>query len=104
MIDAAPLRASRVESALFAVIFLFLSLPQAAAINLVPVVSSLSSPIFAGHSGDGTNRLFIVEQPGVIRVAPAGSSAASVFLDIHAKVLSGGERGLLGLAFHPSYQ
>jgi glucose/arabinose dehydrogenase len=81
-----------------------LSAASLAAIQLVPVVSSgLSSPIFAGHAGDGSNRLFIVERGGVIRVLQPGASAPTEFLDIHTKVLAGGERGLLGLAFHPQY-
>jgi hypothetical protein len=52
---------------------------------------------------DGTNRLFIVEQPGRIDVLQPGATTPTVFLDITGKVLSGGEQGLLGLAFHPDY-
>jgi glucose/arabinose dehydrogenase len=75
-----------------------------AAIQLIPVVSSgLSSPIFVGNAGDGSHRLFIVEQGGVIRVLQPSLSVPTVFLDIHTRVLAGGERGLLGLAFHPQY-
>jgi hypothetical protein len=77
--------------------------PLLAATQLVPVVTGLSSPVFVGHAGDGSNRLFIVEQDGVIRVVQPGGSTAAVFLDIGSRVLSGGERGLLGLAFHPQY-
>src|SRR5258706_13378548 len=80
------------------------SAPLLAAIDVVPVVSGLTSPIFAGHAGDGTHRLFIVEQPGVIKVLQPASSTPTVFLDIQSRVLSGGERGLLGLAFHPGYE
>jgi hypothetical protein len=78
--------------------------PLFAAIQLVPVVSSgLASPLFVGHAGDGSNRLFIVEQGGTVRVLQSGASAATVFLDIRSKVTAGGEQGLLGLAFHPQY-
>jgi glucose/arabinose dehydrogenase len=77
--------------------------PLSAATQLVPVVTGLSSPVFVGHAGDGSNRLFIVEQGGAIRVVQPGGSTATVFLDINSRVLSGGERGLLGLAFHPQY-
>jgi glucose/sorbosone dehydrogenase/BACON domain-containing protein/all-beta uncharacterized protein len=74
------------------------------AIQLDPVVSTgLSSPVFVGHAGDGSNRLFIVEQGGFIRVLQPGSSTPTLFLDIHTKVVAGGEQGLLGLAFHPQY-
>jgi glucose/arabinose dehydrogenase len=71
---------------------------------LVPVVSSgISNPTSVGNAGDGSNRLFIVERDGIIRVLQPGSSTPTVFLDIRTKVVSGGEQGLLGLAFHPLY-
>ena len=74
------------------------------AIQLTPIVSSgLSSPTFVTHAGDATNRLFITEQRGVVRVLQPGASVSTVFLDISARIASGGERGLLGLAFHPRY-
>ncbi len=86
-----------------AAVFLCLS-SLGAAITLVPVVpSGLTSPIFAGNAGDNSNRLFIVEQGGIIRVLQPGASTPTQFLDISSKVLAGGERGLLGLAFHPQY-
>src|SRR5262245_16202433 len=74
-----------------------------AEVQLISIVSGLSSPIFVTHSHDGSNRLFIVEQPGVIKVLHRGSSTPAVFLDIRSKVSLGSERGLLGLAFHPQY-
>ncbi len=57
------------------------------------------------HPDNDTNRLWVVEQGGVIQVFPDDSSIAAtkVFLDIHDSVASGGELGLLGLAFHPHY-
>jgi glucose/arabinose dehydrogenase len=73
------------------------------AIQLQTIISGLSSTVFVTHARDGTNRLFIIEQAGVIRVAQPGASSTTVFLDITSRVLSGGERGLLGLAFHPQY-
>jgi glucose/arabinose dehydrogenase len=76
---------------------------RAGAIELVPVASGLASPVFVGHAGDGSNRLFILEQAGVVKVLQPGASTPTDFLDIRAQVLSGGERGLLGLAFHPQY-
>src|SRR5262245_8905368 len=76
----------------------------AVSIQLEPVVTSgLSSPVLVGNAHDGTNRLFIVEQGGIIKVLQPGSSTPTVFLNITTTVLSGGERGLLGLAFHPQY-
>ena len=82
----------------------FLSTVASAAIQLTPVVpSGLASPVFVGHAGDGSNRLFIIEQAGVIRVLQPYSSTPTTFLDIRSKILAGDERGLLGLAFHPQY-
>ena len=89
---------------LFAAVLFCLSPSLLAAIQLIPVVSSgLSSPVFVGNARDGSNRLFIVEQGGVIRILLPGASTPTVFLDIHTRVVAGGEQGLLGLAFHPSY-
>ncbi len=55
------------------------------------------------HAGDGSGRLFLVEQPGRVRVLVDGAEADLPFLDITARVRSGGERGLLSLAFAPDY-
>ena len=54
---------------------------------------------------DGTNRLFVVSQPGYIYSFENNSSTSNfdTFLDISANTLSGGEKGLLGLAFHPNF-
>lgn len=74
-------------------------------VNAFPNLS-FSIPVFLTHSGDGTNRIFIVQQRGQIRVFANDSmaSSSSVFLDISNKSSqSGNERGLLGLAFHPQY-
>jgi hypothetical protein len=89
--------------ALLAFALLCPPLPAAAAIRLVPVATGLSSPLFVANAGDNSNRLFIVERAGIVRVLQPGGSTPTVFMDIRAKVLSGGERGLLGLAFHPQY-
>jgi glucose/arabinose dehydrogenase len=70
---------------------------------LEPLLSGLNQPVFLTHARDGSNRKFIVEQPGRILVLQPGSQTPSVFLDIRMRVLSGGERGLLGLAFHPQF-
>jgi glucose/arabinose dehydrogenase len=74
-----------------------------AAVQLQPVLTGLANPLYLTHARDGSHRLFILEQGGRILVLPPGATAPTVFLDITAHVLSGGERGLLGLAFHPSY-
>jgi glucose/arabinose dehydrogenase len=60
--------------------------------------------VYVTHAGDGSGRLFVLEQPGSIRIVQNGSLLDQPFLDVSARVLSGGERGLLGLAFHPDYR
>jgi glucose/arabinose dehydrogenase len=74
------------------------------AVQLQTVLSGLSNTVFVTHAHDGTNRLFIIEKVGRIRVAQPGATTSTVFLDITSRVLStGNEQGLLGLAFHPQY-
>ncbi len=72
-------------------------------VSLEPVVDSLSRPVFVGHAGDQTGRLFVVEQAGTIRILDQGQLLAEPFLDLSGRVDFGGEKGLLGLVFHPSY-
>jgi|GEM_PF-1119125 len=76
---------------------------EAITIQLQPVLSGLSSPLHLTNAHDNTDRLFIVEQGGTIKVLQHGATTPTLFLDITSRVLSGGERGLLGLAFHPQY-
>ncbi|CAN5180776.1 PQQ-dependent sugar dehydrogenase [soil metagenome] len=76
---------------------------QAQAIRLEPVLTGLSSPVLVTHARDRSKRQFIVEQTGRIRVRAPGASTTSVFLDLSTKIIAGGERGLLGLAFHPQF-
>ncbi|MBC7788694.1 MAG: PQQ-dependent sugar dehydrogenase [Anaerolineae bacterium] len=66
------------------------------------VASGLSSPLYlTAPAGDA--RQFIVEQGGRILVVENGSVLSTPFLDIGSKITSGGERGLLSVAFHPRY-
>lgn len=68
-------------------------------------VSGLSSPLLVTNAGDGSNRVFVVEKAGVIKVVQPGQTSATVFMTIPStKVDTSGERGLLGLAFHPGYE
>ncbi|MFZ5601616.1 MAG: PQQ-dependent sugar dehydrogenase [Pseudomonadota bacterium] len=77
-----------------------------ALVTAFPGLPAFTSPVYLTHSGDGTNRLFVVEQHGVIKVFnnTPDVSSASVFLDITDRVVDGGELGLLGLAFDPDYE
>lgn len=65
------------------------------------VVTGLESPISIAHAGDA--RLFVNLQDGRIVIVVNGALRSEPFLDIRSLVSSGGERGLLGLAFHPRY-
>lgn len=69
----------------------------------VPVAQGLDSPLAVVHAGDGSGDLFIVEQQGRILLYRGGALLAAPFLDIRARVGCCGERGLLGLTFHPDY-
>ena len=72
-------------------------------LTTVRVAGGLSAPLdLQGAPGDRT-RLFVVEQVGRIRILRGGALLPAPFLDIVDRVGSGGERGLLGLAFHPGY-
>ncbi len=67
-------------------------------------ISGLTQPIFVTHAGDGSGRLFIVERLGRIRIYKNNAVLSTPFLDITSIVnTTGGEQGLLALAFHPNY-
>jgi glucose/arabinose dehydrogenase len=76
--------------------------PGQPALRLVEVASGLQSPVHLTAPASDA-RLFIVEQPGRIRIVENRQLLPTPFLDIAAKVSSGGERGLLSVAFHPLY-
>jgi glucose/arabinose dehydrogenase len=67
------------------------------------VASGLDQPVYL-TAPVGDPRLFIIEQPGRIRVVENGQRLPKPFLDIAGKVRSGGEQGLLSVAFHPHYK
>src|SRR5690606_28598161 len=64
---------------------------------------ALSQPTDITGSGDGSGRLFVAEKRGTIRIIRDGAVVDPFFLDIRSQVINNGERGLLGLAFHPSF-
>jgi glucose/arabinose dehydrogenase len=78
--------------------------PTSASIQLDLVTSGLERPIFITSARDGTGRMFIIEQGGKVLVLKNGSVLATPLLDLTASVAKGGEQGLLGLAFHPSFE
>ena len=76
---------------------------NAVTLGVEQVASGLDQPVYlTAPSGDP--RLFIVEQPGRIRIVEDGKVLRTPFLDIASKVRSGGEQGLLSVAFHPLYR
>jgi len=79
---------------------------QFPSVHLVPLVTAgLEHPLFLTHAGDRSRRLFVVEQPGTIRIIDQGVLQKTPFLDVRDRVATDGtERGLLGLAFHPDYR
>jgi glucose/arabinose dehydrogenase len=80
--------------------------PQSAgagAARLAVVARGLSSPVGLAAPRSERGRMYVVEQAGTIRVIAGGRVRSGVFLDVRDRVVSGGEQGLLGLAFHPGY-
>ncbi|HUF50564.1 MAG TPA: PQQ-dependent sugar dehydrogenase [Longimicrobiales bacterium] len=76
---------------------------QTGAIRAVEVANGLSNPLFLTAPAGDTVRLFVVEQPGRIRIIRGGSLLPQPFLDVSSIIAAGGERGLLSMAFDPDY-
>ena len=73
-------------------------------VALRPVVDGLEAPLGVTHAGDGSGRLFVVEQGGTVRIVRDGRLEPDPWLDLRDETAPGGEQGLLGLAFHPGYE
>jgi uncharacterized repeat protein (TIGR01451 family) len=67
------------------------------------VASGIRFPVQVTHAGDGSGRLFVVQQEGYIRIIKNGALLTTPFLDLRSQISCCGETGLLGLAFHPDY-
>ncbi|HEY3204475.1 MAG TPA: PQQ-dependent sugar dehydrogenase [Thermoanaerobaculia bacterium] len=72
-------------------------------VSLSLVTGSVSLPVHVANAGDGSGRLFIVEQSGYIRIFENGGLLPTPFLDVHTLVSCCVEQGLLSVAFHPNY-
>ena len=72
-------------------------------IGLDVVVEGLDAPLWASGAGDGSGRLFVLEQAGRIRAVRDGALVPEPYIDLGGEIASGGERGLLGLAFSPTF-
>ncbi|MCU0479114.1 MAG: PQQ-dependent sugar dehydrogenase [Chloroflexi bacterium] len=77
--------------------------PFSRTFGLRAVASGLDRVVALAHAGDGSSRLFVVEQPGRIRILDGAQARPAPFLDISTLVSCCGERGLLSAAFHPQY-
>ena len=103
-----PLLGRRIVAALF-VICTSHALAAFPPVHLKPVVlKQIHSPTTITHAGDGSNRLFVCDQPGRIFIVKGGMMLPVPFLDIRDRVFTlttnYSERGLLGLAFHPGFK
>ena len=72
-------------------------------ISLSRVAGGFIQPVHVAHAGDGSGRIFVVEQAGRIRILDNGVVLPSPFLDISAKLVCCGEQGLLSAAFPPGF-
>ncbi|MDW8140876.1 MAG: PQQ-dependent sugar dehydrogenase [Candidatus Bipolaricaulota bacterium] len=77
-------------------------------IELQQIATGFARPVYVTHAGDGSGRLFVVEQAGIIKIIRDGRTLATPFLDIRDRVEMGArmsdERGLLSVAFHSKYK
>ena len=73
-------------------------------VALRPVASGFDHPILLTNAGDGSGRRFVVEQTGYVRTIVNGAPSGTPFVNVNSRVVCCGERGLLGLAFHPSFK
>ncbi len=87
-----------------AALILFVSLPStASAQQLVRVADGFNQPVEVVSPRDGSGRLFVVEKPGAIALLLPGETRPLRYLAFSDRVSTGGEQGLLGLAFHPAF-
>ncbi len=83
--------------------------PSAEGVQLVQIAGNLTRPIFVTHAGDGSGRLFVAQQGGLIKIIADGEVLQTPFLNLSSIVSAEAnsqnytERGLLGLAFAPDY-
>jgi glucose/arabinose dehydrogenase len=79
------------------------SFSQLTVIDYQPVATGLNQPVDIVSPADGTGRIFVVQQPGIIRIWDGSAMRTDTFLNVIPKISAGGERGLLSMAFHPDY-
>ncbi|GAB4198616.1 MAG: PQQ-dependent sugar dehydrogenase [Wenzhouxiangellaceae bacterium] len=77
---------------------------QPEAIEVIAVGGNISQGIDLTSANDGSNRLFVIQQTGEIRIWDGNQTLPTPFLDLDPLTNGGGEQGLLGLVFHPDYE
>lgn len=104
------LQRKRLRAGWVGVLFFALSFPAFGVLDPNPPVAlrtiaqGLTSPLAITNAGDGSGRLFITQQLGQLVIYDGNALLPTPFLDISSRVLNGGERGLLSVAFHPDYE
>jgi glucose/arabinose dehydrogenase len=78
--------------------------PTSVTASFRTVVTGFSSPTSVTSARDGSGRLFVVEQGGLVRLVAHSSIQHAAYLDLRSRISSGGERGLLDLVFHPGFK
>ena len=77
--------------------------PSSVHVRFHQVVSGLSAPVAVTSARDGSHRLFVTEQGGTVRVVKNGRLLSQTYFDLGGRLVSGGEQGLLSIAFHPHF-
>lgn len=77
--------------------------PSSVHVRFHAVVSGLSAPVGVTSARDGSHRLFVVQQGGTVRVVKDGRLRSRIYLNLGSRLASGGEQGLLSIAFHPHF-
>lgn len=79
------------------------SFSQTPVIDYQPLATGINQPVDIASPTDGSGRLFVVQQQGIIQIWDGTAMRADTFLNAIPKITAGGERGLLSMAFHPDY-
>ena len=87
-------------SSIFAFLLLTSHIFAQPIITVKEVITGLSQPMQLVHAGDGSNRIFIPQKGGVIKVFDKNFAPLGTFLNV-SPISSGGEQGLLSMCFHP---
>jgi glucose/arabinose dehydrogenase len=104
-IDFNSKRSSSSLAGAIATLFIFFSASAQPDIYLKTVISSdLTAPIHMAHAGDGTDRIFVAERGGVIKVFSSTYTYIGIYLDISSRVSTAQEGALLSIAFHPGFE